>query len=114
MKPVQIEGRPMYTIDDFRILNRPENMLLTQHSRRRFAERNISIDDICRTICSGEIIEQYSDDYPFPSCLILGTASGKVIHVVASIDDGIMYIITAYIPDSNKWESDWKTRKGVQ
>ena len=104
----------MYTIEDFRAINKPENLVITQHSRKRFMERGISISDVSVTINEGDIIEQYPDDYPFPSCLILGTASGKVIHVIASIDDGMMYIITAYIPDSNKLESDWKTRKGVK
>ena len=103
----------MYTIEDFRAINKSENLVITQHSHKRFMERGISISDVSVTINEGDIIEQYPDDYPFPSCLILGTASGKVIHVVASIDDGVIYIITAYIPDSNKWESDWKTRKGV-
>ncbi len=104
----------MYTIDEFKTINRPENIVITQHSRKRFMERLITINDVCATIDEGHIIEQYPDDYPFPSCLILGTASGKVIHVVASIDDSMMYIITAYTPDPNKWEDDWKTRKEVQ
>ena len=73
-----------------------------------------TINDVGVTINEGHIIEQYPDDYPFPSYLILGMSSGKIIHVVASIDDGVMYIITAYTPDPNKWEDDWKTRKEVQ
>ena len=101
----------MYTINDFRVLSNPENMVLTQHSRRRLAERNISIDDICHAINSGEIIEQYSDDHPFPSCLIMGTSDDRIIHICASIDDGMIYLITAYIPSHEKWESDWKTRR---
>ncbi len=101
----------MYTINDFRVLNNPENIILTQHSRRRFAERNISIDDICSTINSGEIIEQYSDDHPFPSCLIMGMSNDRIIHICASIDDEMIYLITAYIPNPEKWESDWKTRR---
>ena len=37
------------------------------------------------------------DDFPYPSCLILGQASNKYLHVCASINDGLMYIITSYI-----------------
>ncbi len=58
-----------------------------------------------------QIIEQYEDDYPFPSCLILGKSGNKVIHVVASINDNYIYIITSYVPEATKWESDWKTRR---
>lgn len=101
----------MYRIDDFRTLNKPENFVITQHSRKRFNERGILIADICNVIDNGEIIEQYEDDYPFSSCLILGESNNVKIHIVVSVDAGIIYIITAYKPDSLKWESDWKTRK---
>ena len=63
-------------------------------------------------IDNGEIIEQYPDDFPFPSCLVLGiSVKGKYIHIVVSLNDGKIYLITAYIPDADKWESDLKTRK---
>ena len=101
----------MYLIDQFKELNMPERMVLTQHSRKRFSERNIKIQDVVNTINDGEIIEDYPDDYPFPSCLILGKSEEKVIHIVASINESMIYLITAYVPDSDKWEADWKTRK---
>ena len=101
----------MYSIDDFRSLNEPTKMVITQHSRKRFSERGIVINDVCESIKSGEIIEQYPDDYPFPSCLIMGKSGNRVIHVVASVEDGLLYVITAYIPNPDKWEEDWKTRK---
>ena len=101
----------MYTIDEFKIINEPTKMVITQHSRKRFMERGIRLQDVCDAIKSGEIIEQYPKDYPFPSCLIFGKSMDRIIHVVASIDDGIMYIITAYIPSPDKWEQDFKTRK---
>lgn len=100
-----------YTIEQFRALNRPEQMVVTQHSRKRFAERGITLDDVCNAIETGSIIEDYPDDYPFPSCLILGESGKVAIHVCASIDDGMIFIITAYVPDPNKWEADLKTRK---
>lgn len=101
----------MYCIDQFKALAVPTSMVITQHSRRRFDERGIKIQDVCQTIQSGQIIEQYPDDFPFPSCLILGYSEGKPIHVCASIQDNMMYVITAYIPDPEKWEADLKTRK---
>ena len=101
----------MYSIEQFQHLNRPEAMVLTQHSRKRFAERGICVDDICFAFKTGEIIEQYPDDTPFPSCLILGYSGERALHVVASIDEALVYIITAYAPSPEKWESDWKTRK---
>ena len=101
----------MYSIEDFTANNEPAKMVITQHSRKRFSERGISIQDVCNSIQTGEIIEQYPNDYPFPSCLILGKSKDRILHIVASIDEGIIYIVTAYIPSTDKWEQDFKTRK---
>ena len=51
------------------------------------------------------------EDFPYPSCLILGESKNKPLHVVASINGEYIYVITSYIPDSERWENDWKTRK---
>ena len=85
--------------------------MLTQHSRKRFVERGIQLQDIVNAIENGEIIECYPNDLPFPSCLITGKSGNRAVHIVAAIDDGMIYLITAYIPDPAKWEADWKTRK---
>jgi hypothetical protein len=70
-------------------------------------QRGIKYDDLKQIIRSGEIIEQYPTDYPFPSCLI----SSVDLHIVCSIGEGVLYIITAYRPSREKWEEDVKTRR---
>ena len=102
----------MYTIEDFRKINKSENIIISLHGQLRLNERNISVDDVMNAIDNGEIIEQYPEDFPFPSCLILGlTVASIYIHVVVSMNDGKIYLVTAYIPSPDKWESDLKTRK---
>jgi len=94
-------------------MNKAERIAVTEHARCRLTERGITIDNIIQCIDSGEIIKQYEDDKPFPSCLILGTtAEKKQIHVVVSSDSEWIYLITAYHPDTEVWESDFKTKKG--
>lgn len=100
-----------YSIEDFRALNQAERIIVTQHGRKRFAERGIKLSDICEAVNAGKIIEDYPNDFPFPSCLILGKAQEKYLHVCASLNDGFMYIITAYIPDPARWKEDLMTRK---
>ena len=100
-----------YSMAQFRALNRPEAIIVTQHSRKRFAERGIKLQDVCEAISTGEIIEEYPDDFPCPSCLILGKSNGMNLHVCASINEGFIYIITSYVPDPTKWEADLKTRR---
>ncbi len=59
-----------------------------------------------------EDLKQYPDDYPFPSCLVLGKSiMNKPIHVVMSDEGCSSRIITAYYPDNNKWDKDFKCRK---
>lgn len=103
----------MVDIDILRKMNRPEKIALTKHARERLAERAITIDDIVNGIDTGEVIKQYEDDKPLPSCLILGiSVNNKYIHIVVSNDEEYIYIITAYYPDPQLWSDDFKTRKG--
>lgn len=102
----------MIDIEQLRVLNRPERIAITEHARRRLIERGISVNDIIRCIDTGEIIKQYENDKPFPSCLILGASiDGEYIHVVVSHDSEWIYLITAYYPDPDIWEADFKTRR---
>lgn len=68
--------------------------------------------DILHCIMYGEIIEDYPEDFPHPSCLIFGYGEDeKTVHVVAGCDGEYVYIITAYIPNLDKFKTDLKTRK---
>ena len=89
------------------------HILWTEHLALRLRERGIKRTDVIECIQNGVIIEEYPDDMPFPSCLINGTsASGKPLHVVCAQNTGICCcMITAYYPSSDKWESDYHTRK---
>ena len=102
----------MLDIGDLRDLCQDISMAITKHARNRLAERGITIDDVQNAILTGEIIKQYEDDKPFPSCLLLGsTEQNKYIHVVVGSDNQFLYVITAYYPDENEWEADFKIRK---
>ncbi len=60
----------------------------------------------------GEVIEEYPDDYPHPSCLVFGYAlNKKVLHVVVWVSKDSVYIITAYYPTLDRFEDDLKTRR---
>jgi hypothetical protein len=75
-------------------------------------QRNISEKDMRSILTKGEIIEEYADDTPYPSRLILGWIGGRPIHIVAADNragDEII-IITVYEPDKEKWSDDFKRR----
>lgn len=87
----------------------------TVHGFERCVERHISPDEVKHVILSGEIIEEYPEDKYGPSCLIYGlNQKGRMFHVQCSIDP--VWIITAYDPtlQPDKWNTDFKRRRGTQ
>ena len=99
-------------IENIRECIEKRNIIWTKHCLNRLRKRNILRLDVKIAIKTGFIIEYYYDDYPYQSCLILGrNTNNKQLHVVCGINDNQVYIITAYEPDSTKWEEDMKTRR---
>jgi hypothetical protein len=89
-------------------------IVLTTHVRARMKERDIKYSNVIPAILNGEIIEQYTSSAPYPSCLVLGyIGAHKPLHVVLSVDNGCVWVITTYWPTLDKWEDDYKTRKAV-
>ena len=82
----------------------------TDHAIERTLKRGISREDVKYIVMNGEIIEDYPEDYPYPSCLIFGKMhNGNPFHVVCGIGKGELWIITAYSPNLNKWNNNFKT-----
>ena len=84
-----------------------------RHALERMMERGIYRNDVKHVLSEGELIEEYPDDHPLPSGLFLGFIDENPLHVVTAIDKETdwCYIITAYRPDSEHFEQDFKTRK---
>ena len=84
----------------------------TSHILERLFQRNIRINDVKEALLNGEIIEQYPNDYPFPSCLVLGhTAAGQILHVVCGSNGEELWLITAYFPNPIEWTEDFRQRR---
>ena len=100
---------------DVQVLVGCGKIVWTEHVILRLRERKLKRKDVLECIANGEIVEHYKDDKPFPSCLISGRAlDGRPMHVVCGVNSGIVCcIITSYCPATDKWESDYKTRKAV-
>ena len=84
------------------------------HALRRMARRGISVDEVREALRSGEIIEAYPDDTPYPSRLVLGWRGSRPIHVVAAdnMDADETIIITVYEPGTDQWEAGFRRRRG--
>lgn len=92
----------------------PGELVFSVHAIRRMAERDISVSDVRIVLESGDVIESYPDDQPFPSKLVLGRARGRPLHVVAAEDagGGRTYVVTVYEPDEAQWDSMFRWRRG--
>jgi len=95
---------------------RADKVLYSKHARdemeiESFGE--ITSEEVFQISTTGKIIEKYSEDRPYPSCLIYGTtAKGRPLHVVCaySAEDDLVIVITSYQPDPRKWV-DYERRK---
>ena len=100
------------TVEDIAQFVEKSLLRWTNHILERLFQRNIRIDDVKSALLSGEIIEQYPNDYPFPSCLVLGrTAAGRILHVVCGSNGEELWLITAYFPNPFEWAENFRQRR---
>jgi len=86
-----------------------DRVLYTRHAREEMLYEEfgkIFEEEVYQAIQSGEVIESYEYDTPYPSILIMGrTNTGRPIHIVCaySSEDDLAIVITVYHPDPSRW-----------
>jgi hypothetical protein len=89
-----------------------EQLDIRLHAAQRMLERNVSVTDVLAVLNGGETIEDYPDDTPFPSRLILGWVGQRPVHVVsATSTTGRTVIITVYEPSPEEWDNTFHGRR---
>lgn len=88
-------------------------IIFKDHAVMRMLERGISKQEALEVLNSGEVIEKYNDDFPYPSCLMFKMVNKRPLHIVVAENNSEKQkiIVTVYIPDSANFASDFKTRK---
>lgn len=83
------------------------------HAVQRMAERRISVMEVEAVLGTGECIESYPDDIPYPSRLLVGSSGERVLHVVAAFNshESETIVITAYEPNPSRWDLGFCRRK---
>lgn len=92
---------------------RSNRIRITDHADEEAHADQLSYDQIFFSVLHGEIIEEYPDDRPYPSCLVFGESfRGDPIHTVWAFnpDSGWAVLITVYRPDPDRW-IDWRKRR---
>jgi hypothetical protein len=75
--------------------------------------RDIKNADVLEVIRNGKMINEYPDDKPYPSFLMLGFINNRPIHVVLASDNEnqVGIVITVYEPDPEIWTEDFVSRR---
>lgn len=81
------------------------------HAVQRMFEREISPTKVRRALETEEVIEDYSNEMPEPSRLIIGFQGKRPFHVVTSEnpEENVLTVVTVYHPDANKWKKDFRS-----
>lgn len=90
-----------------------ERFRVTDHADEEAQADSLKLDDVLASLRSGEILRQYPDDRPYPSCLLYGSApDGSPVHSVWGYNEanGWAVLITVYRPDPELWVN-WRERR---
>jgi hypothetical protein len=76
-------------------------------------ERDISVDDVEQALANGEDVESRPDDEPYPARLVMGLCRRGVLHLAVrdNLADDEIIVETAYWPDPEMWEPDFRSRR---
>lgn len=90
-----------------------DRLVFRVHAIQRMYERSVSEKEVRDVVATGETVEEYPGDLPYPSRLVLGWQGARPLHVVVAdnVDGEENIVITVYEPDPNEWEADFKRRK---
>jgi len=90
-----------------------QRIVFSGHAVKQMFQRQISRDEVKAVLDDGEVIAEYPDDRPYPSYLMLGIVNQRPIHTVVAgdVETQTIFVVTAYEPDEDLWQADFKTRK---
>ena len=80
--------------------------IITRHAEVERRNDSLSLVDVEEALRTGGIVEDYPDDSRGASCLVLGRADARDVHVVCGRNSyGWLVIITVYVPSLPKWRT---------
>ena len=88
-------------------------LVFTRHARKRIFERGVRIDEILAALEAPTLVEDYPDEAPYPSRLVLGWARSRPLHLVLAgpTPEGDTIVVTLYEPDPQRWEAGFMKRR---
>lgn len=90
-----------------------DRLVFRVHAIQRMFHRRITEAEVRHVLATGDVIEDYADDSPYPSRLVLGWCGSRPLHVVVAekVEDHETIVITVYEPDPAEWDSTFRRRR---
>jgi len=88
-----------------------KDLIFRAHALERMFERGVTMEEVRLVIETGKTLENYPEDWPYPSELMIGWVNGRPLHVVAAEAEDSTIVITVYEPNPALWEADFEKRK---
>lgn len=103
------------TFDRIRALISKGSVRISEHGYDELAADRLLARELIESMEAAEVIEDYPD-YPKGPCVLLlqQTKDGRSVHAVWGVPAGRTspaVLITAYLPDPEKWEPGFKRRR---
>ena len=93
-------------IEDIADAIRHQQVEVTTHADAEALADSLTFDEIVHSVVHGEVIEDYPQDRPHPSCLIYGhDPNGEPVHSVWAYNrvERLAILVTTYRPDPDRW-----------
>lgn len=88
-----------------------DRLVFRVHAIQRMFQRAIDADDVRYVLKTGEVIERYPSDTPYPSYLVLGWRPSRPVVAADDVVSEETIVITVYEPEPDLWELDFRRRK---
>ena len=92
---------------------RQRRVLWTYHVNVRLERRHITRTEILDAVESYAIVEEYPDDKYLPSYLVIASDSFHILFATDVAENNVR-VVTAYRPDPEEWDPDFRTRRKRQ
>jgi hypothetical protein len=100
------------TLQELQNAIRVGRVKVSDHADEEASADRVRVEEVFESVLGGEILEEYQDDRPYPSCLVLDISKDEPVHSVWAYNSktGWAVLVTVYRPTPDRW-IDWRTRK---
>jgi Domain of unknown function (DUF4258) len=92
-----------------------DKLRVSDHAYEELVSDDLLLEELLIGVTSARIVEDYPNAFKGPSVLVLQEHFGRPVHVVWGLPkNGLAFatLVTAYLPDPEKWYDGFLQRRG--